>query len=377
MPAEAPAADRPGGRSGRRSLRRWWWLGLLAIALFGVYGLRLFLQPERMGALIVAQAEQATGLRFDLDAPARLGLWPRLHLQLVGARISDPTHPAPLLAAERIELALPLSVLWSTPSQIGRIDLQSPDIDLPLLLDWLSPPIDAGPPEPLRLPAFATEAHLENGRLRGDGFELSGVDALLSPLRDGESATLRVEGYTSGKTGEDEPREFVVELTAVPRERADGLQIDDFALTVRSATAEPVALTVTGDLGLQLPARLRADFLIAMSDPLPLPIELPPQLQQWLGEPTRLGYDGPSDLSGELRLRSATEPLTVDLVTRPRALLDWVATGASAGLPPVGGRMAVPDFEQSGVRVSGLRIEIGEDPEARPAAAPADAGATK
>ncbi len=341
--------------------RRWILVGSLLVGTLALgWGLRLLLQPERMGALIVAQAESATGLRFELDEPARLGIFPRLKLQLIGLSIRQSPQHSALLTAERVELALPLAVLWSSTPEIGRIDVVTPDINLPAVLEWLAvDESNSGPPEAISLPAFATEARISNGTLRAEGFALSDIELELSPLRDSTPATLSLAAEWQG---DRESLPFQLISRATPEQTADGIRLRDLhiALSLRDE-GEPL-LSIAGETDLLPPQRITLALTATLSNPAQLSsTPLPPEITQLLSEPLTVAYDGAANFSAELTLRNENAETPIALSTRLSALLDWIANPERTLLPPAAGRLALPSLEVEGVRIEGLRVELTPD----------------
>lgn len=351
----------------RRPRRRWLLLAIPLVLLAAIaVSLRLLLQPERMGALMVAQAESATGLRFELDQPARLGLWPNLHLELIGLRVHDAAAAATLLRAARVDLSLPLSVLWAERPEIGRIDLLQPDIDLDAVGRWLQGGAEAGPPAALSLPEFATLARASDGRLRLGDRLLEDIELQLDPIREGQPLRLDLRASLVGK---GERRPLSLSLDATPRQRSEGIRLESITLRFGQPNALGHGLELLGDVDLFLPQTLRLDLLMHLPQPwlLPLPT-LPDEAAALLAGPLTIAYDGPGDLSASLRAERSEGGSEFRLIAVPSELLAWIADPAASPLPPAALHLALPAIDIEGFTVEGLRIEQEPDP---PAVAPA------
>lgn len=344
----------------RRPRRRWLLLVIpLALLLALAGGLRLLLQPERMGALIVEQAEAATGLMFELATPARLGLWPNLHLELVGLDVrTAPGEPA-LLRAERVDLSLPIAVLWAERPEIGRIELLAPDLDLDAVARWLRADVAAGPPKAMTLPEFATTAQASGGRLRLGELLLEDVEARLGGIRDGEPLRLDMQASLVGAAGSTP---LTLGLVSTPRQHREGVTLGAFELRLGQPGAAGHALELIGEVDLFLPQRLRLDLQLSLPQPwlLPLP-RLPAEAEALLAGPLALSYDGPGDFSGRLRAGRREGEAEFLIAAVPRSLLAWIIDPAGSPLPPAAIRIALPNVDVEGVRIEGLRIEQEPD----------------
>lgn len=351
----------------RRPRRRWLLLAIPLLLLVAMAsGLRLLLQPERMGALIVEQAQTATGLQFLVAEPARLGLWPNLHLELVGLEVRAASAGASLLRAGRVDLSLPVSVLWAEHPEIGRIDLLAPDLDLDAVGRWLQGGAESGPPAALTLPEFATSARASEGRLRLGKLQLEDMELQLDPIREGQPLRLDLRASV---VSEGDSRPLALILGATPRQHLEGIRLESFTLRLGQPNALGHGLELIGEIDLFLPQRLRLDLQLSLPQPwlLPLPV-LPDEAEALLAGPLAISYDGPGDFSGSLRAERSEGEAEFRLDAAPSALLAWIADPSASPLPPAALHLALPSIDIEGFRIEGLRIEQEPDP---PVAAPA------
>ena len=357
MPDSAPATT-------RKRRRRRWLIGAIGLFIAAtVFGAHYLIQPERLGATLIRRAEGVSGLTILLSTPARLSVWPRLNLQLDGVSVQQALGPANLLTAERVEIALPLAVLWSAEPEIGRIDVRRADIDVAAMMTWMKVDTDAGPPAALRLPEVAAQLQFTESTVRGSGFTLRDVDLRLSALRDGLPATLSLSATSTEISAES----WQLTAQATPRQRAQGIRVEAIEMTLSTHSESQPAASLSGELDLQLPQRLRMDLVLTLSHPeqLALPT-LPAALQAPMAEPITLSYDGAGDLSAAMKIHAGSQGQLLDITTHMNSLLDWTQldrVGADGGtpLPPMQGSAKLPNFEFGGVVIEGLQIELTPD----------------
>lgn len=146
--------------------RRRWLFALLALALLGGAGALVlwhYMQPARLTALLVQQAQARLGVELALEGDADFGFLPRLHLHLPKPRLR--AGDGILLAADTIDVRVPWSSLNGQRIEIEHLDIVRPRVELDALSRWLAgrPPSDAATPD-LR---FALT--LRDGTLLADG----------------------------------------------------------------------------------------------------------------------------------------------------------------------------------------------------------------
>lgn len=306
------------------SAGRWWlWpFGLAVLAVIVLSLLRWVVQPERLGRLLLAQAEASSGLRIEVASPARLGIWPRLHLQLEGLRVHDPRDPTQdLLRASRVSLYLPLSVLQGTV-QIDAVDLDAPEIDLAA---WRQrgPTAELGPPAPPTIPSVQ-RLDIRDGLLRDGPIELAGLELSLRRLLTQQPLSLVAQAVL--KRPDAAPWPLRLQLEATNPEPPQSL----------SWTLERV------DLGdhrswLMESARGRLDLSAWPTPRLNLEGGLEGWPGQWPSLPetalpvlaglqVRLDYD-PFDQAADLRIEARGEGRGLRLEGRIEPLLEWQRAG--------------------------------------------------
>jgi hypothetical protein len=355
-----PGLPAPGARRHRRLL---WLMVALGLPLLGFFALRWALQPERLGALLLDRAAAATGLVLDVAEPARLGIWPRLQLELIGLTARSAPSASPLLQAERVDVALPLSMLWRQDElQLGELRLLGPVLDLAALQDWRAQ--RAGPEQPLQLPEIALALQLQRGSLLGDGWSVVDLDLQASPLRDGQLARIDANGSFL----EAERRlPLALRLQAQITQNVDGVRLREASLQLGDRPGGDT-LRFSGEVDLLLPTALRIalEGEIDPRWPAGWPALPDPLAAQLLGQPLTLGFLGRADLDGELSLASRGEERELVLQARPQQLIDWFDSSPRPPLPPLAGsfRSAELQFEQ--VRLEGVSIRL-EPAQATPA----------
>ncbi|MGQ0801748.1 MAG: AsmA family protein [Pseudomarimonas sp.] len=336
-------------------------MGLLLVAA-GV-GVHHLIQPERLGATLIRRAEAASGLRIELSSPARLSLWPRLNLQLDDLRVVNPADVATLLHAQRVEVALPLAVLWSPEPAIGRVNVHRADIDFDTVSAWWGADSEVGPAAVLRLPTIAVQLVFSESTLRVAGQVLSDLDLDLSAVRDGRPATLSA----SARFPQASTDTWHLRAEATPRQNEDGIGVEAIRVTLTEPVDSQELASLTGAINLELPHRLHMELVLCLLHPeqIPLP-SLPAALQVQVAQPMALAYDGAGDLSDALSIHSGTTEHPLTFSTNVKALIAWAnqdAFGANARspLPPIQGTTTLPDFEIEGVLIEGLQVDLKTD----------------
>jgi hypothetical protein len=350
-----------------RKRRRWpWLLGVPLLALCAWAGLRALLEPERLSAYLLRQAQAASGLEFALDAPADVGFWPDLHLRLDGLSARAPGAASPLLRVTRVEAVLPWSVLRAPTLQLRRLRLLQPQLELPLLQAWLAGRADAGPPAPLQLPELEAALEIEAGAIVASDWRIDNLAVQLDSLLPGRPARLAASGgwQPSGQA----PQAFALRLDATPKQQGDALRLEPLTLQLEA----PFAATLAGHVLLRHPRQLQ----LALQGSLPGWPAGWPALPLPRSEPaTAMGltveYDGMPDLSGELALRLQQGDAALAGATTLGALRSWLDTLTATGLPPLRAELQAPTLELGTTRLHGVRLRVRD---AAPATEDRDAG---
>lgn len=357
-----------------RKRRRWRWLfGLALLLLCAWFGLRFLLQPARLSAFLLQQAEAATGLRFTLEQPADVGVWPDLHLVLQGLTVRAPNDAAPILRGDRVELVLPWSALRGESLRLRELRLMPMVLDLDALLRWLDTRAELGPPAPLRLPQLNAGLHVTRSRITYGEWVLADVDLQLLGLRAGESSTLTLGGILSGPQVH---LPFQLKSVFVPRQAGNEIRLEPLAFSLQDAPGSESWLEATGRAALDHPQQLRFAFDARLPrwpvewPALPLPLE--PS-----GDPrvsAKLAYAGTPQLQGalELQVSRAAESLSAQLQLGD--LLAWTADRWAQPLPPLHGAVAAPRLQLGAVQMHGVRLRLEADAPAATGTGQADDG---
>lgn len=334
---------------------------LLLILLLSL--LRHHMQPERLSASLLAQAEAATGLSLKLAVPADVSLWPDLNIVLRGLEARSEAGARPLLTAERVELALPWGTLWGREIELTALRLQRPQLDRDALAHWLSArPSAVGPAAPPKLPRLAAELAISEGRVFGraaESWELGGIDLQLSRLMPGEDFRLSLAlEYREGAL------RMPLQADAAGQLHAPGMPLELAPLALRwldPGREGEELLRLNGQLELAWPHRLQL-LLEGRGQHWP---QAWPALPQALDESPgdyalALEFVGTPEGRGPLRARFSRESLQAELQADAAELLDWIALPGPRSLPPAEFRAAMPLIEQQGLRIEGLQIELRE-----------------
>ena len=119
--------------------RRRWRIAITVLALLcaiGAFALNRLLQPERVTALLAAQA-RSVGLELHVDGAARYRFLPRIEAVLPASRILVDGKTS-LLAAQSVRVRVPWRSLWTGPLVIDDLAIEKPVLDLEALRAWLA-----------------------------------------------------------------------------------------------------------------------------------------------------------------------------------------------------------------------------------------------
>ena len=351
-----------------RKRRRWPWLAALAaLGLGGYVGLRSLMEPERLSAFLLQQAEVATGLSFELDRPADIGFWPDLHLVLHGLTVRAPNDEASILRGHRVEIVLPWSALRGDTLRLRELRLTPMALDVDALLRWMDSRAELGPPAPLRLPQLDAGLVVSRSRITYGDWVLADVDMNLTGLRNGEASTATLSAILGGP---EVRRPFNLMLHFVPQQMGDEIRFDPLALMSRDAPSSDPWFEAKGRAVLDHPRSLR--------------FTLETRLPRWRAEwptlplpdaPTApvvtidLDYAGTPQLQGSLDVRLARADESIDAKFELGDILAWIADPGANPLPPVRGRASADRMQFDGVELRGVSLRLEYEAEAKPDAA--------
>lgn len=338
----------------RRRRRLLWLIPLVALPLTGYALLAFLLEPERLGALLLQRAARTTGLELTVEEPPRLALWPRLQLELLGLAARMPGEPAALLRAERVDVALPLALLWGREDlEVGALRLQRPELDLGALLQWRAKTSEEQL-APLRLPQPAVALSLLDGRLIADGWALEALDLRLSPLREGERAELVATARLHTDT---QQLPFSLQLDATPLDSPTSLQLQSIALRL-GADDDVDVLQLEGDAEFGAQTRITLAGRTGAAWPTQWPA-LPERLAGELpGQPIEFDYDDSEAGPGAFAVQAGTAPRLALLRGNLPELRQWLASEPRTLLPPLDATLELDSIEFDGVRLDGVTVRL-------------------
>lgn len=326
---------------------------LLTLLLLAVLALPRWFDARRVAGLVLDRAGAATGLAWTIDGDPALRWRPHPRLVLPGLAVRDGRDRL-LLAATRVELALPWSTLLGGPPRIEALHLDGPVIDLDAALDWWQ----ARPAETAeRLPELL-DLRVSDGRLHGAGIAIDHVQLSLPHFRVGTAMSATASGRVAAAPA---AFGFRIHLAATPGDAP--FRLDDLVLEVSGDGPVP-ATTLAGHLQLS-PWRLQANGELA-AWPAGWPALPAPLAQDPAPIAYRIDQHGPSALAAETSLRLSRGAATIELHGVPAGVLAWRDAGERPALPPLSGRAELPLLELGDARFEGLRIELGEAPSPEP-----------
>ena len=339
------------------SRRRRWivLLVLLALAFTVFFTLRALLQPERVSAFLLRQAQQATGLQISLDEPADIGLWPDLHVELTGLTATAPGASQPLLRAASVEAALPWSVLRGNDIRLLGLRLISPQLDLPATLAFFSRDESAGPPAPLQLPSLDAPLEIRDGRIDGDGWALEALDLTLPSLRDGIATRLTLRGTL---VQAEVSHTFALQLATTPHTEGSTLQLAPLTLDLVLDALPVWRPHIEGELAWNPAGTLNFDLrsLIApWPDTWP---ELPLPSSDDDAVRLMLRYDGDSALTGLATFSLLRGDDGVRGAVTLNDTLAWLGSERTSPLPPLQGSLDIKRMQYGSIEASGIRIQM-------------------
>ncbi len=404
-------------------------VGVVAVVLALLAGLRVALQPARVTGLLLSTLGETLGLEITATGVGeyRLRGHPTLVVRDLVAR--QPGAPVPLLQAARVQVAVPWSTVRSRGAvlDIVAIELDGPRLDLQALQAWLATRPESDAP----LPTLRRGLRIRDGVLVGDGWTLADLDADIPELR--ERARLRA-GFSGRLLAPPASIAFIAALSVTHPGNGAGVGLVGSAALDRGELHVPARFTVSGPVQIEggdlrvVPLRAgisaavdldgeptavavgvqgalrREDGMLSLRNaglalrgggPVPtldaagaiayrdaLGLHLQGALAQWpeawpalpppLGasaSPTRfvVDYRGAPDFQDPVRLRVDRDGASADARFRAMDLLAWTQAGpGDTPLPPLQGTASIPALEISGALLEGVEVEFEDPAQAAP-----------
>ncbi len=407
------------GLAGRGASR---WLVALTLCALIVAAIYWTTRPQRFTGFIVDRIAASLGLEITARGISeyRLRGVPRLVLRDVVARRPGD---APLLRADRIDIALPWSTLRTRGADLTlrRIELDRPQLDLPALQRWLA----TRPPSQRRTPTLTDGLRIRDGSIVNDDWRIDGLVVDMGSLRAGQPVRARIRGrYADPPTAI--PFDFAVALTRPDNDA--GLGVVGTLAIERSDWRMPAHVSLSGPLHLErdalrmVPARVAIaaryrsgatdlPFALGLHGPLRfdeaiwsfapagvalrghgvvpdldahgvlalgrrLVLQLRGKLHTWpaawpalpppIGSstaplPFSLDYAGTTMLGDTVSLQLARQDATFDGSFRLPEVLAWIDGPDDSPIPPLRGRIRAATVEISGAKLEGVEVRI-DDP---------------
>lgn len=344
----------------RRRRRRWIWLIALGLVLLGGWiALRMLLQPERLSAFLLQQAEDATGLIITLEQPADVGFWPDLHLEMQGLIVRAPGSDRTILRGQRVEIVLPWSALRGGDLRLRELRLVPMTLDLDALAEWLDTRADAGPPAPWRLPQLDTGLLVSRSRITWSDREIADFHLDLDGLHDGHTSIASIRGVL---VAPDLRLPFDLGLVFMPRQHGDEIRLDPLAIAARDAPDAKPWIEAEGRAAFDIPRHLRFELearLPAWREGWPaLPLPEAPTAPEVAVD---IDYTGTPQFLGTLDLRLVRADESLEAALELGDVLAWFAEPDAPLLPPMSGHMKAGRLQFDGVEASGVELRITDD----------------
>jgi hypothetical protein len=367
-------------------------LGVLA-GLFVIAGIWINaqLEPSRLATTVLGQAGKALQLQLSFNGKPDYAFRPEPRLVLPGF-VARSLDGRAFLSATRAEVSLPWSSITGGEPVITRVELDSPNLDVPGLQAWLA----TRPPSPFKLPTLKKGISVKDGVVDNREWSLRGLSLSLPHLREGDAANLEASAtYVSGKT----QLPFKLQARLATPGLASTIDLDA-QLTLpddTSTKANLVSVSLLGKYEWSDPRfSLEAQKLgIVANSPLPsfsgkgrfasadaasLVFDavlgrwpqtwpkLPPSLAaQSQNLPVHLEYSGKKDFSDPLKLATARPGIELTAAVRVPEMRKWLAADAASPLPPLQATLKAPALEFEGVRMEGVEVQVNDPGEAKAA----------
>lgn len=341
-----------------RIRRRWIvLLLLLGLALAGFFTLRFLLQPDRVSALLLQKIEDATGLEVSLQKPADIGLWPDLHVELIGLDVRAPDAERGFLHVDLVELALPWSALRNGENiHLRRLRLVKPDLDIPALNEFFAGRMESGPPAPLQIPSLDAPLEIRDGRIRGDGWRLEKLLLNLPFLSAGMPTQLDAGGMLALDAKQ---HRFALQLTTTPISDGGALRLEPLILDLvidglsswRPHIEGHVLWYPSGIVELDLQSQIASWDSAWPALPLP-PADDPAPVQ------LKLHYKGATSLQDTANFAAMRGEDGLRGRVKLNDTLEWLGSQHVSPLPPLDGEIEIPRLHYEGIEATGVRLRM-------------------
>lgn len=377
--------------------RRWPWIlgGGLALLAAAALWVHQQMDPQRLARRVLDAVGESQGLQISFEGTPIYGLWPQPRLVLPGLVVRQPGAAAPLLTAERAEIAMP----WDTVRGIGPVvityvELDAPALDLAAFDAWRA----SRPPAPeSEIPTLSRGVRVTDGRVQGEGWRADALELVLGPVAPGRAAELEYSGRlhagdfelsAGGQLTVDTPGDAsdfrLLAEGDIPLEAgASPYQLD---ANCRYLRAPPQLEVACGDTrftaGAPLPTLRLSELVVRQGGPeheLALQAEgtMPDWPEGWptlprpesaaaAGEPTTftLHYGGKADLSDPVSVEAQRGDTRLQASGVAAELQAWLAQAPRPVLPPMQGSFGTPALMVEGFTLEGVRAELREKPAA-------------
>lgn len=361
---------------------------VLATLVFGLaivaWWVNRQLEPQRLTSTVLAQASEALGLRLEFQGTPDYAFRPEPRLLVPNLVLRDPASGQVILSAKRADVSLPWATITGGEPIITRIELDAPMLELPTLRRWLA----ARPPTPFKLPTLLRGVHVHDGRIRDDGYEISGFALDLPELHDRGAATLAASGrFHQGGTKLDFKTTVAVATSALesdfnfvadgsllraPKPLAYALKLDGhyrsddagFSLTATALDldADSPLPSLRGKAQLLLAEPMQFSFAgLLRRWPKDWPALPPPVSEHATDLSARVDYRGARGLVDPIALHLEKDATVVDAHLRLQEVQDWIAAPAGSPLPPLAATAKTPTLDFDGIHLEGVEVELRPD----------------
>jgi AsmA protein len=323
-------------------------LALVLIALLTAY---LMLRPEHFTRSL-RQAARNAGLELNLTAPALPTLWPRPGIHLKGFRLFVQGQSDPLLIASHGQIIVPWRTLLGGHADIGKLQLDSPRLDLEQLRIALQQ-LSSGAGDAAQLPNIDTGISISNGTLvRGNEVLLQSVFIHTGALAPDRVFTLDL----GAKRGDRPSLKLVMQFTPHRTDKQNGKSVIAFnELRLAVSTQSKSALKLSGHAlwsgGDNLDLSLTGNMLLSDHDNYEVDLRTIPTSGN---QPRRM------------RLKLDSSGNHVDMRLSPTRLAEWwqrVAGNHAPGplpAPPLDGSIDASKIEVGKLGIKGLKVRSGD-----------------